>query len=156
MLKQALYCMSKHFILFIVFIITSHFYMILFELILVFTAWGALWGKCTVRETAHVTTDPSRFLSGKQKKPVFDKGSNKVLRVLCSVWLTDLDASATASVSVDVIQREDLKGGERSGAGLRGDHPTETRHRPGAHVIVVCTNWSKNNTRKKKHTNKTP
>lgn len=41
-------------------------------------------------------------------------------------------------MSIDIVQREDLEGGQRSGAGLSGDHASEARHRPRAHVVVVC------------------
>lgn len=54
-----------------------------------------------------------------------------------SVYATYLRAGAAASVSVHVVQAEDLEGGERRGARLGGDHSSEARHRPSAHVVVV-------------------
>lgn len=53
--------------------------------------------------------------------------------------LTYLSAGSTAPVAVDVLQGEDLEGGEGGGAWLGGDHAPEASHRPGPHVVVVCT-----------------
>ncbi len=57
------------------------------------------------------------------------------------VCVTYLCPGAAASVSVDVVQAEDLEGGERRGSRLGGDHPSEPSHRPRPHVVVVRTNW---------------
>lgn len=57
-----------------------------------------------------------------------------------AVRVTYLCPGAAASVPVDVVQAEDLEGGERRGARLGGDHPSEASHRPRPHVVVVRTN----------------
>lgn len=44
-----------------------------------------------------------------------------------------------AAVSVDLVQAEDLEGGERRGSWLGGDHPSESSHRPGPYMVVICT-----------------
>lgn len=54
---------------------------------------------------------------------------------------TDLGASAAASVSVHVVQAQDLEGAEGRGSRLGGDHPSEPGHRPRPHVVVVGANW---------------
>lgn len=57
-------------------------------------------------------------------------------------WVvTDLGASAAASVSVHVVQAQDLEGAEGCGSRLGGDHPSEPGHRPRPHVVVVSANW---------------
>lgn len=63
-----------------------------------------------------------------------------LLAVTLRVRGTDLRPGAAAAVSVHVVQAEDLEGGERRGARLGGDHPSEPGHRPRPHVIVVGTN----------------
>lgn len=59
---------------------------------------------------------------------------NRVLTV------TDLCSSAAASMSVYIIQAEDLEGGERRGSWLGGDHPSKASHRPRSHVVIIRTN----------------
>lgn len=54
--------------------------------------------------------------------------------------VTDLGAGAAAPVSVHVVQTQDFKGRERSGAGLSGDHSSEAGHGPRPDVIVIGTN----------------
>lgn len=69
----------------------------------------------------------------------YDSLDEHLLVVSLSVR-TYLRPGAAASVSVHVVQAEDLEGCERRGAGLRGDHPSEACHRPGAHVVVIGAN----------------
>lgn len=55
--------------------------------------------------------------------------------------VTDLIPSAAASMSIHIIQAEDLEGAEGCGSRLGGDHPSKPGHRPRPHMVVVGTNW---------------
>lgn len=46
-----------------------------------------------------------------------------------------------AAVTLRLLQGQDLEGGQRGGARLRGDHAAEPRHRPRPDVVVIRTDW---------------
>lgn len=51
--------------------------------------------------------------------------------------LTYVVPRAVAAVALRLLQGQDFEGGQRCGAGLGGDHPSEPGHRPRPDVVVV-------------------
>lgn len=52
---------------------------------------------------------------------------------------TNVIASTATTMPIGRLQRQDLEGSEWGGAGLGGNHASETSHRPCPHVVVVST-----------------
>lgn len=107
--------------------------------------WPSVWTPAD-RPSLQMDLNPENSIKGSTRLPAaswFICFHPKTLHssLCCTSSFTYIIPRAVAAVAFCLLKGQYLEGGQRSGAWLGRDHPSETSHRPGTNMVVICTHW---------------